>query len=157
MTLKSKKRLLILLNGVLAAASVIVAAAAIWLPLPGSEQAVRPPVDDAGDETMSVTETGIGTVSYAVIHQTDLRKPLFDPAPVAAAPPAPPPKPKLEAVLTGTAVDPGSTFGIFRTRAGDTRLVEVGQVVDGAEVIGIEEGKATVRFHGDILVLTVKE
>lgn len=145
-----------LLNAALAATAAVVGAAAVWLPLAGGGgQAVRPPVDQAGNEDAPVVESELRAANYAVIYQTDLRKPLFDPTPVVAAPAAPPPKPRLEAVLTGTAVDPGSTFGIFRTKSGDTRLVEVGQSVDGAEVIGIEEGKATVKFHGDILVLTV--
>ena len=89
---------------------------------------------------------------YAVIYGRPLRKPLFDPEPVTIAK-AKAPEPKFTAVLAGTIVEPGFTRALFRTRGGQEQFLAVGQKIDGAEVLEIIDGSATVNFHGKQLTL----
>ena len=93
---------------------------------------------------------------YAAIYQRDLRRPLFDPRLVEVVV-KPPPAPKPTFTLTGTVTEPGFTYALFRTRAGETKLVSVGESVEGAEVLAIGENAATVSFAGQTLELTVQK
>ena len=94
--------------------------------------------------------------SYQVIYRRDLRKPLFDPKQVAAAPVVKK-KPKFKADLIGAVVEEGFAYGIFRTHKGAEKLVSIGQKIEGAELTGIGKGIATLMFHGEELSLKVKE
>ena len=95
--------------------------------------------------------------SFAVIYERPLRKPLYDPAPVVEAAPPPKPKPKPTFTLIGTVVEPGFTYGMFRTNKGETKLVEIGESIGGAEVTAVTEAGATVLMDGESIEMTVKE
>ena len=93
--------------------------------------------------------------SYAVVYQRALRKPLYDPKPIVVRK-APPPKPKLGVELVGTVVEPGFTYGLFRTKSGRTKLVTVGGEIEGAQLAGVRDGSATLRFNDELITLEVK-
>jgi hypothetical protein len=153
MTHKGRKRVLLLLNTALASALAAAIALAVLPPrLEGraageggatEPQAARPPAAAPPLE------------QYLSVCGRDLRKPLFD----EPGPPLPPaePKPKPRLRLTGTAVEPGFTYAVFSTGSGQTKLVRIGQSVDGAEVVAIEVDSATVRFDGQLIRLTAEK
>jgi hypothetical protein len=154
MTLRTRSRWLLLLNVALAGGMVAVVACLAWLPLAEYRAG-----GDAGKPRAGQAGPGKATGpagNCAVIYETNLRKPLFDPAPVVAQPVAPPPPPKLEVILTGTAVDPGSTYGLFKLKTGEVKLVSVGELVEGAEVLAIDERSATVKHFGQTITLKVQ-
>ena len=151
MTIRDQKRLLWAINAALAAALVTSALLLTLLPLGVNMQA--PSDGTTGRLISSTVGQTLPLREFAVIYERDLRKPLFD------APPARPieaPPPKLAARLIGTAVEPGFTYGLFKGKDGQTHLVEVGQKIDGAEVLQIAEGTATVLFEGERLQLKVE-
>jgi len=155
MTFRGRKRLLWTVNvalGALTAASVAFALAA---PLEvGVPQLVEAKAASGVDAAKDAAPDPL--LSYAVIYQRDLRKPLFPPKVVEAPRPAAA-KPALGVQLVGTAVEPGHTYGFFRDRSGETKLISVGETVDGAEVTAITDGAATVKYHGDLITLRVPE
>jgi len=93
---------------------------------------------------------------YAVIWQKDLRRPLYDPPPVAVIRKKPA-KSKLRIKLVGTVIEPGFSYAIVKTDSGQTRLVAVGQSAEGAEVVSVRDGTATIRFAGEVRQLTVEK
>jgi len=97
-----------------------------------------------------------GRDAYAIIHSRHYDKPLYDSKPVVAEK-KPPPKPKLNAKLVGTALDPGFTYGFFRDSHGQTKMIGVGQTIEGAKVLEIKRESAVVEFHGDTLTLIVEK
>ncbi len=152
MTFRNRKRLLWMLIVALGASIIGCVCFVVFMPL--GIQVAEPETNNTGS-----TETGSESVveplsAYAVVYKRDLRKPLFDPKPVSVRKPSVR-KPRLGLKLLGTAVDPAYTYGFFRDRSGQTKLVQVGQTLDGAEVIAITDGSATVRYHDEIIVLEV--
>ena len=112
--------------------------------------------DDPTSGSAALGEAEDDTLAgYAVIYGRPLRKPLFDPKPVMIAKPKAP-EPKFTAVLTGTIVEPGFTRAFFRTRPGQDQVLAVGQKIDGADILEIIDGSATVNFHGKQLTLKVE-
>lgn len=154
MSILARKRFLLAVNIVLAAA--IVACVCLCLLLqPGAEDVKPLPKDEvisAGNETGG--RVGPHDL-YAVIYERDIRKPLFDLKPIEPVN-VEPPKPELAVRLIGTAVEPGFTYGLFRTESGESKLVSVGQKIGGAEVTTVGEGTATVKFHGELITLKVE-
>lgn len=154
LTFKIRRRILILTNVVLGISLAATLAAAILLPLDlGQEIAPRA---EQPRNTPAITAQARQAADYSVIYQRDLRKPLFDPKPITVIKPIAPP-PKLTITLIGTAVAPEMTYGLFRNKDGQTKLVEIGQTIDGAEVIAVIEQGATVRFAGQTLTLTIEK
>jgi len=88
---------------------------------------------------------------YAVIYRKPLRSPLFDPPP--QAPPAKA-RPKMPVTLEGTAVEPGHSYAFLATADG-VRIVGAGEVLEGVEVLEINDQSVTVRFDGEITILTL--
>lgn len=86
---------------------------------------------------------------YSVIWQRDLCGPLFDTVAGAA-------KPRFAARLVGTAIEPGYERGIFLTSKNETVFVGVGEKLEGAEIVSLAEGTATVTFNGEKLILTAQ-
>lgn len=154
MSFRARKRLLLVANAVLAATIVACVCLCALLP-PGVEDA-KPLTKD---ETLSAGNKAMGQVGppelYAVIYERNIRKLLFDPKPIKPVK-VEPPKPKLTIRLIGTAVEPGFTYGLFQTKSGESKLVSVGQKIDGAEVTAVGEGTATVKFHGELITLKVE-
>lgn len=151
MTPRRRKRLLVLANLLLAAALLAVVWAVVLGPLEVPE-AVATGDHQAGDATVPAPAGGaVGPLSdYACIYGKDLRKRLFDVADKGR------PVPKLHVVLTGAVVEPGSTYGVFRDGAGRTRLLSVGESVDGAKIVTITADSATLEYHGREIILAKK-
>ena len=153
LTVHHRKRLLLAANAVLGLAIVACVSAGVFWPLGVGQSDTTPTRQD------QATSRPVGPIeplgSYAVIYDKDIRGPLYDPAPasVVAIKPA---VPKLTVQLVGTVLEPGFTYGLFRTAGGKTRLVLVGQTVAGAEVVSVRDGSATVKFAGKIHQLAVK-
>lgn len=156
MTLRQRKRMLWTVNVASAAALIVCVAAAVFCSL--DVGLTREPADEnvapgADDEQRKVEPLS----AYAGIYQRDLRKPLYDVTPVQIVKPEPT-KPKLTVTLVGTAVEPGFTYGLFRTKSGETKFVRVGETIKdtGVEVLEITQDAARVRFAGEILTLKVR-
>lgn len=154
MSSRARKRLLLAANAILAIAIVACVCLCVLLP-PRVKNAKFSPKD----KTLSAGNKAMGRVGplelYAVIYERDIRKPLFDPKPIRTVK-VEPPKPKLTIRLIGTAVEPGFTYGLFRTKSGESKLVSIGQTIGGAEVTAVGEGTATVKFHGELITLKVE-
>jgi len=152
LTHRGRRRLLLATNAALAAAILACAAAAVLVPL--DAEAPR----DNGRAGAPTTAPAVGAVgprsAYAVIYGRDLRKPLHDAPPPGPAPA--PPKPKFLAMLVGTAVEPGFTYGVFRTAGGQDKLVSPGERIEGAELVAVRDGQADIRFNGEIITLKVQ-
>jgi len=145
LTPRSRGRLVLACNGLLIVGIVLAAAYAVW------------PIDPRGPAgglaaTRPAAATPAGPAAgplsaYAVVHARDLRKPLYDPEPikVVATKPAEPDPPVQ---LIGTVIDTSASFGLFRAKGGQDRFAGVGETVEGAEVLAVAEGSATLRFRG---------
>lgn len=155
MSTRDRRRLLWAVNVALAVALVASVLALAVVPLDVGAVEPRPGQQHENDDPMHRPKTG-PLSEYAVIYQRDLRKPLFDPKPVVAVK-TQPPKPKLTVSLVGTALEPGFTYGLFRNKSGETKLVSIGEKIDGAEVTAVNEGSATVKFHGELITLKVEK
>jgi len=149
--LRSRRRMLTALNVALAVG--IICAVAFAAIFPPSADPPRPAQRAASRPASQPAAAVLRPLSgYAVIYARDLRRPLFDPE-VAA--PAAPKRPELSFKLVGVVVEPGFTYGIFRTASGKDKLASPGQEVEGAEVLAVEQGAAKVRFHDETITLTV--
>lgn len=152
-SLLARKRILVTVNAALAAG--ILACIVLTVLLPAKVEKVESPKDrDISVNRQESRQVG-PLKAYAVIYRRDLRKPLFDPKPVIPLT-IEPPRPKLAVRLVGTAVEPGFTYGLFRTKSGRTELVSVGQKIEGAEVVSVGDGTATVKFAGELITLKVE-
>jgi hypothetical protein len=153
---RSWRRLLWTTSIVLAAGIVCVVCAAVFMPL--DLAATREPALEDGGRAKAKADPSVKKMvpleRYAVVYERDLRKPLFDPA-VVRPPDSSKPKRKLTVTLVGTAVDPGLTYGIFRDSHGKTVLARIGQKIEDAEVVSVEEGSATVKFDGETITLSL--
>lgn len=94
---------------------------------------------------------------YGPIFGRPLRAPLFPAPPKLASPPPPPKPPKLDAVLTGTAVEPGFTYALFRTRGGSDKLVRIGEAIENGTLTAVTADSATVKIGEQTLTLTVEK
>jgi hypothetical protein len=157
MTLRKRRRILIMVNLLLSVVLVGIGSALVLIPVdePSGRQVsgkkavglskIMPPVN----EPLS---------AYAAICQRELRKPLFDSKPSAVSTAkAPPPKPQLTVTLTGTVIEPGFTYAMLRGKSGQVKFVSVGQAIDDAEVTEITPNSVTVKFHGDSITLKVNK
>ena len=94
---------------------------------------------------------------YEAIYKKDIRRPLYDPPPVVVPPPVAPPPPPLTLQLMGTVLEPGFEYAIIRTGAGQEKLMTLGETLDGAELLRVDEITATVRFAGQERTLKVQK
>ena len=154
MTVKSKKRLLDLANvALLAAIGLTVGSLWLW-PVDISSQA---PTKTNANQIATVKVPQARPLSdYSVIHERDWRRPLQDAKVVVKAPPKKDP-PKLKFTLVGTVLEPDFQYGFFRNKGGQTRIVRVGQTVDGAVVVEIKPDSAVVKKDGFEIELEVKK
>lgn len=154
LSIRTKRRLLLAANTAMA---IAVVACIGWCFIPPDISSQNPSQSrTAGITANPVEKTPPPPEEYAAIYSRDLRKPVFDikpPDPIKVEPP----KPKFKATLTGTVLEPGFTYALFRTSSGDDKLVSVGQSIEDAEVTAIESETVTLNFHGDVLKLTVKK
>ncbi len=154
-TIHDWRRLLLGVNVALAAALVASAAGLVLLPLETVDADRERPVAQRQDLPTARPAAG-PLADYAVIYQRDLLRPLYDPKPVVKVTPKPQP-PKLPVTLVGTVLEPGFSYGMFKTRDGRTKFVRVGQAVEGAELLAITDNEATVKFGGREIVLKVQK
>lgn len=150
MTHRDRKHLLILSNAAFGAAL----AGCMWLALSPLDAGSSEGGSIAGKRSSALHESPEAgpLASYASIYTRPLRKPLYDSTPgaIVAAAKA---EPKFPAALTGTIIEPGFTFATFRVPGGDEKVVPVGQVVEGAEVLAIIQGEVRIRFNGKEITL----
>lgn len=148
--LATTKRMLKFGSGLLAVASaIVIIQTAAYRPSPAGP-AAQAPTPSSGPNPCASQPANLDR--YALIWQRELRKPIFDAPPAAAAS-----RPQLALKLLGTVVEPGYTYGMFTTAKGEQQLVGVGQRIDGAEVKSIEDGSVTVLFGGETLTLKVEK
>jgi len=154
-SLRTWKRALTALAVALAAATAAAAWALVCLPLAVDDPAPQAADRTADDET-AAQPARHHLSDYAVVYERNLLAPLYDAAPAAVVAREAPP-PRLEVRLEGTAVEPGFTYALVRTKDGKTRFVSVGQTVAGAEVVAIGNGQATFSLGGRQVVLKVEK
>jgi len=155
MTIHDCRRLLLGMNIALAVALVGSAAALVALPLEAGDADREAPAAERTDQPRARPAVG-PLADYTVIYRRNLLRPLYDPKPVVkvAAKPKPP---KLPVTLVGTVLEPGFSYGMFKTKDGRTKFVRVGQAVEGAELLAITDKEATVKFGGREIVLKVQK
>jgi hypothetical protein len=148
MTWRNQRLLLFSAAAALVAAALFLLAWALFLPLDRGDE--RDAARKKTQPDMATTRKMEPLGAYAVIYQRDLRKPLFDSEAAKVDTPSPPP---LTVTLKGTVVEDGFSYAILRGKGGDEKLLRVGDSLEGAEVIAIAEGEATVRFHDQNITL----
>jgi hypothetical protein len=99
-------------------------------------------------------------LSFQNVAALNLRRPLDNPpilpsisskaTPLASAPAAPAP-----CKLVGTIDEPGRSLALFEDAAGHRLLKSVGQNVDGAVVLTVAAGQATIVWQGASVVLSL--
>lgn len=154
MTLRTRKRVLLAVN-VLLAAGLVCTAWAMAFGAPLAQVDDPPAAEGAGQHPHAAkpNSSALGPLEqYAAIYQRDLRQVLFDPPAIAARPA---PKPKMPITLEGTAVEPGHSVAFIRTKSGHTKILRPGQTVDGVEILEILDQSVTVRFNGEVTTLTL--
>ena len=151
MTERNRKRLLWGVNAGLAL-GILAAAGLALAPLEPSVTCDPPP---APASTVAAAETHLAPLdAYDVISRRDLSGPLFDTAAAAAsAPPAPMPPIRL----TGTAVEPGFCYGFFCNTKGESKMVGIGESIEGAEVVAVAEQSVTLKFGGRTITMPVEK
>ena len=154
LTLRQRRRILILVNVALVAAIAGAVCGLTLIPLgvPDPDASARTPRTQP-----AAASRGDGLASlegYSVIHRRDVRKPLH---PRVKVDPLPPPRPKLQLTLTGTVGAPGAMSGIFVDKSGRPKLVSAGESIGGAEVMAVSADSAVVKFHGETITLPVKK
>ena len=154
--LRRRRRVLIAANTALATGVVACIYAFATVPLVAGRAADRTPGQTAAGRGPG--QSPVDSLSaYAVIHQRDLRKPLFDPKPAPPPVKRPKPKPRLTVHLMGTVLEPGFTYAILKSASGKTQFVGVGQSFQGAEVTAIAENSATVTYRGQSVTLKIQQ
>jgi hypothetical protein len=149
MTLRTKKRLLILLSLLLGAGAIGVAA---WPDAPwGKTPLVKPvPVSHVSPPAevpiqKRSAESSLTPQDFQAYWSKPLRRPLFDPSP--PPPPQvvekPPPRP-IAAKLIATMVEPGNSMAMLQLSTGEVVFRklgdEIGAADSGAKISSIEEG-----------------
>ena len=141
---RNRKRILWAANFTLALALAASVASAFWrLDVLDSPE----PADRAAAQTPRLGVSLLRPArEYAVIYQRDLRRPLRDTKGPSSARKAAIPKLNIE--LIGTAVEKDFSFAMFRTAAGETKTVKLGQSVAGGKVVAIADGVVTLDIQG---------
>jgi hypothetical protein len=127
-------------NIVVVSAAILLTAALMW-PQPAW---TRPVVDlkPAANEPLAAPQPPL---DLSVVWQRNLRQPLFDAPPAAAAskPEAP-----LSIQLLGTAIEDERRFAVLTLASNVPIVREIGAVVDGYELTAIERGLVRLK-RGD--------
>jgi hypothetical protein len=149
MTPHQQKTWLWVLNVGLALA-VVAAAAAVVMPLdPAARERPAPP--PAPRQERPAPDRVEPLSAFAGIYARDLRPPLFDaPTPQPTTSVA---VPRLTVRLTGTIVEQGHGCGVFRTATGQSKVIAIGETIEGAELVSVEDGLATLRHRGTLVTI----
>ena len=155
MTTNRRKKLLYVLNAVLALA---VAAVLAYPFMPLAEPEPPPPPPRVGDGPGGGLLQGAPPLSaYDVIFERNLRQPLSDRAVAQKDPIGQPPPPPLKLVLIGTVIEPQNSFAIFSVPGGASKTVAVGEKVEGAELVTVTAKTATLRHQGKPVTLSIRK
>jgi hypothetical protein len=151
MTRQTRKRILLAASAALTAAIVLTAALAM---LPLDTPAVGGGVKVGGGAPRVAGGELRPANAYAEIGQRNLRQPLHD-----EPPPAPPVAPVVapSAVLTGTIIDndPAFCYGMFRLANGESKMVGVGETIEGMEIISVGAHSIQAKLNGQVIVVPV--
>jgi hypothetical protein len=154
MTLRRTRRFLWTLCGALALAVVVTGAGLVAWPLEGPGDGTAASPTAGGNPITGTTRERLSLSAYACLWEKDLQRPLYDPAP-AVAKPKPPPVPGV--TLVGTVIEEGFTYALLKTKAGQVKMVSVGQTVEGAQVLVITANSTTIRLGGHEHVLKIEK
>ncbi len=152
MTQQSRRRLLWAWN-VAATVGVLLAVAGALLPLEDRARAAQAPA--AATTQIAHAGTPLPAKAYAVISGRDLRAPLHDAPPPTIVATQPAALPSIR--LTGTVTEPGFSYGMFRTPAGDTKMLGAGESYEGMEIVEVNPQSVKVKFNGQLLTLPVQK
>ena len=94
---------------------------------------------------------------FEPIFAMDLRKPLVDPPKTDPAADALTEDSPLSVRLSGTIIEPGRSVAIFSTGLTKTTIRQVGQEINGAEVVSIESDTVTLRYQGQLRQLKLEK
>ena len=141
MTLKTRRRLLWLADGLLCAVMAWAVAIGFW-PLPSHTPRPIPAMHGLQSGQREEIEP---LEAYLPSAKVQLRRPLAD-APKRVPAPTAPARPTLK--LVGLAAEKGGGIAMFRTPGGDVKCLSVGEQYAGVRVVSIEESGATVEFGG---------
>jgi len=153
MTLRTKLRLTWTLVGLLAVTTIGIGAGLMAWPLPSVATTSAQPQSSVAIETDDPKPHAPLSTS-AVLWEKDLLRPLFDTATVTAKT-APPPKPDVH--LTGTIIEGEFSYAILQDKTGQTKMLTVGQTLEGLKILAITTDSATVRFAGTEHILKVEK
>ncbi len=145
---------------VLAAAMVAVAAATIGASVMTPYDRPRSaPTPVPTTRTAGKAAAADHVLSFEGIESLDLRRPLFDPSPLAVAATGPVSRPvnPLDLTLTGIIFEPDHAYAILVTAAGKTQVRAAGQRVGEAEITRIDAQGVTVRYRDQSVTLRVRK
>jgi hypothetical protein len=138
-----------------AVATVVLSLALSYAQVPDADaQAIQPISQDRPLKTLAPLS------AFEVVWKLDVRRPLYDAAPVAVAKTPPPP---LTFKLAGTVIEKNNSYAMFATSDGKTELKIGGEKVGGAggvggaEVLKIEDGAVTLRYYEQTINLKVQQ
>lgn len=151
MTLRTQTRLMWMLDVGLALVTVAVGAGLALWPVGQSSRAmaVRPATAPSAPGAAPRQKPPLS--AYAALSGRDFQQPLFD-APLESRP-----VPKPTVTLAGTVIQPGNTFALLKTKAGQVQWAAVGQTVEGAEVLEITADSVKIKVAEDTYTLKVEK
>jgi hypothetical protein len=144
MILKTKRRLLWTASAAAALAGLLSVTALVAVPVtgPGDGAAVVIPPDPPPPPAKKAPLS-----AYEAISRKNFLQPLFD-APVAGVEAL---KPNIK--LLGTIIEKDQSLAMLQAKNGQVLWAQVGEAVDGAEVVTIAADAVTVRVSGQTFIL----
>jgi len=153
--IRKRKRILAMASIVLAMAIVSCACGFVVVPLRTGD-VVDSPAVRRSDPSHQRQQEAEPLGAYGVIFQKNLRGPLFDPKPPpVVSRPAEEPKSNLH--LAGVVLEKAFAYAIIMGKSGTSKLVQVGETIDRAEVVDITADSATVMLDGKRMTLKLKK
>lgn len=142
-------------SGLILTTAVVVATASLRpYDVPNVNVAPEPlPTEDPSQQQ----EAGLPALStFRKIWTLNLRRSLVDTPVTTQTKNTKKPISPLAARLAGTVVESGHSIAMFITPNGGIELKGVGEKVGDAEILGITQTGASVRYHGDVIDLTLE-
>lgn len=153
LTLKAQARLLYAASAAIMFAS---AATLVWGLAPTHTVSTPPSAASSGTVTSRTPTTQLDRSKLLALCQTDLRKPLVDGPAAPAAPAAAQPPAAFAGRLLATMVEPRNPQAMVQSGK-RTKLISVGDVIDGATLLEIADGSAKFRIGAQTVTVKVEE
>lgn len=142
----------------LVGAAVLAAVWAVWAPRDARADAGTADVARPMARSSAATRA-LPLSSFEAVWDLKLQEPLFASAPrnlPAASNPAAAAAP-LALKLLGTIVEPGRSLAMLSTASGKPELRGVGEEIDGAQILQIEQDRVTARHNGRPVTLELQQ